>query len=41
MYENIKSVINSKDYELKDILYKINKMYIESAITEEQKNRIR
>lgn len=37
MYEIIKNVINSKDYELKDILYKINKMYIESAITEEQK----
>ena len=37
MYEIIKDVINSKDYELKDILYKINKMYIESAITEEQK----
>ncbi len=37
MYEIIKSVINSKDYELRDMLYKINKMYIESAITEEQK----
>lgn len=37
MYEIIKSVIESKDYELKDILYKINKMWIESAITEEQK----
>lgn len=40
MYEIIKSVINSKDYELKDILYKINKMYIESAITEEQKTEL-
>lgn len=28
MYEIIKSVIDSGDYELKDILYKINKMYI-------------
>lgn len=37
MYEIIKNVIDSGDYELKDILYKINKMYIESAITEEQK----
>lgn len=37
MFEIIKSVIESKDYELRDILYKINKMYIESAITEEQK----
>ena len=37
MYKIIKSVIESKDYELKDILYKINKMWIESAITEEEK----
>lgn len=34
MYEIIKSVIESKDYELKDILYKINKMYIESEVQE-------
>ena len=40
MYEIIKNVINSKDYELKDILYKINKMYIESTITEEQKTEL-
>lgn len=40
MYEIIKDVINSKDYELKDILYKINKMWIESAITEEQKTEL-
>lgn len=40
MYEIIKSVINSGDYELKDILYKINKMWIESAITEEQKTEL-
>ena len=40
MYEIIKSVIDSGDYELKDILYKINKMYIESAITEEQKTEL-
>lgn len=40
MYEIIKNVINSGDYELKDILYKINKMYIESAITEEQKTEL-
>ena len=37
MYEIIKNVINTKSYELLDMLYKINKMYIESAITEEQK----
>ena len=40
MFEIIKSVIESKDYELKDILYKINKMWIESAITEEQKTEL-
>ena len=40
MYEIIKDIINSKDYELKDILYKINKMWIESAITEEQKTEL-
>ena len=40
MYAIIKNVINSRDYELKDILYKINKMWIESAITEEQKTEL-
>lgn len=40
MYEIIKSVIQSKDYELRDMLYKINKMYIESAITEVQKTEL-
>ena len=40
MYEIIKSVIESKDYELKDILYKINKMWIESAITENEKTEL-
>lgn len=40
MYDIIKSVINSKDYELRDMLYKINKMYIESAITEAQKTEL-
>lgn len=37
MYEIIKNVIQSKVYELRDMLYKINKMYIESYITETQK----
>lgn len=37
MYEIIKNVINSKDYKLEEMLYKINKMYIESAITETEK----
>ena len=38
MYEIIKNVINSKDYELSEMLYKINKMYIESAITETEES---
>lgn len=40
MYEIIKNVINSKDYELREMLYKINKMYIESAITEAEKTEL-
>ena len=40
MYEVIKNVINSKDYKLEDILYKINKMWIESVITEEEKTEL-
>lgn len=40
MYEIIKSVIQSKDYELREMLYKINKMYIESAITEAEKTEL-
>lgn len=40
MFDIIKNVIESKDFELRDILYKINKMYIESAITEEEKTEL-
>lgn len=40
MFNIIKNVIENKAYELRDMLYKINKMYIESAITEEQKNQL-
>lgn len=40
MYEVIKNVIESKDYKLEDILYKINKMWIEGAITEEEKTEL-
>lgn len=40
MYDIIKNVIENKDYELVDMLYKINKMYIESVITEEQKDEL-
>lgn len=40
MYEIIKDVINSKSFELKDILYKINKMWMECAITETEKTEL-
>ena len=40
MFEIIKSVIKNKNFELKDVLYKINKMWIESAITEEEKAQL-
>lgn len=40
MYEIIKNVIKNKDFELKDILYKINTIWVEGAITEEQKNEL-
>lgn len=37
MYEIIKNVIEKQDFDLRDILYKIAKMYIEGYITEEEK----
>lgn len=40
MYEIIKNVIEAKDYKLEDMLYKIAKMYIESRITEAQKDEL-
>ena len=40
MYESIKNVINSGDYELGEILHKINRMYMESAITEAEKTEL-
>lgn len=40
MYEIIKNVIESKDYKLEDILYKISKMYIEDRITEAEKSEL-
>lgn len=40
MFEIIKNVILSKDYELRDILYKINKMYIEAQISEDEKTEL-
>ena len=36
MYDNLKDLINSKDYELKDILYKINIVWAKKYITTEQ-----
>lgn len=40
MYKILKTVIDSKDFKLEDILYKISKMYVESKITEEQKSEL-
>lgn len=40
MYEIIKNVIKNKNFELKDILHKINTIWVERAITEEQKNEL-
>lgn len=40
MYEVIKNVINNKGYKLEEILYKINVMYVEAMLTEEQKTEL-
>ena len=40
MYEIIKNVIESKAYELVDMLKKINTVWIESNITDEQKQEL-
>ncbi len=40
MFEIIKNIINSKDYKLEDMLYKISKMYIEDRITELEKGEL-
>lgn len=40
MFEIIKNVIEARDYKLEDMLYKIAKMYIESRITEAQKDEL-
>ena len=40
MYEVIKNVINNKGYKLEEILYKINVIYVEAMITEEQKTEL-
>lgn len=40
MYNVIKTVIESKDYKLEDILHKISKMYVENRLTEAEKNEL-
>lgn len=40
MFDLIKQVIESKSYKLEDMLYKINKMYIESYISEQEKTEL-
>lgn len=40
MYEIIKSVINSRDFELSDMLKKINTMWVKGKITEIQMNEL-
>lgn len=40
MNKIIKDVINSKSYKLEEMLYKINKMYVEGMITEAHKTEL-
>jgi hypothetical protein len=40
MFDIIRKLIEKRDYELRDILYKINKMYIQNYLTEEQKEEL-
>lgn len=40
MYEIIKNVIEKQDFDLREMLYKIAKMYIEGYITEEEKEEL-
>lgn len=40
MFKIIKSVIENKEFKLEDILYKINKMYMEDILNEEEKNEL-
>lgn len=40
MFDFIKNIIEKGNFELKDIIYKINKMYIENHLTEEQKQEL-
>lgn len=40
MYEIFKNILNGKDYELVDILNKIDEYYVESKLTKEQKEEL-
>ena len=40
MYEIIKSVINNKQYELSDILKKIDTLWVQDDLTDEQKEEL-
>ena len=40
IYQSLKNIILNKKYELTDILYKIKLMYLESEITETQKQEL-
>ena len=40
MFDFIKNIIEKGNFELKDIIYKINKMYVENHLTEEQKEEL-
>lgn len=40
MFEIIKNVINNTNYKLEEMLYKINKMYMESMISEAEKTEL-
>ena len=40
MYDIVKSVILSKDYELKDMLKKINTIWLQGDLTDEQYNEL-
>lgn len=40
IYQSLKNIILNKGYELRDILYKIKLMYLESEITETQKQEL-
>lgn len=40
MFDFIKNLIEKGNFELKDIIYKINKMYVENHLTEEQKQEL-